>query len=71
MNKVLAYLKAEPARVVALVVAAIGLAATLGLSITDEQSGAIVAFVGAVLSIIGGETVRARVTPVSSPGEGE
>ena len=57
-------LKNEPARVVSAVIAIIGVAASFGLGITEGQQSAIVALVGAVLAVIGGETVRAQVTPV-------
>lgn len=53
----------EPARVVAIVLALIGVASAFGLGITDGQQSAIVALVGAVLALLGGETVRAKVTP--------
>jgi hypothetical protein len=62
-------IKNEPARVVALVLAVIGVATAFGLGITDGQQAAIVAVVGAVLALIGGETVRAQVTPTNKlPG---
>lgn len=71
MSAILEYVKAEPARVTAAVVAVLGVLSAFGLGISDEQTAAIVACVGAVLAIVSGETVRARVTPTSKlPGEG-
>lgn len=55
----------EPARVVAFVLAVIGVATSFGLGITDGQQAAVVALVGAVLALAGGETVRSQVTPTS------
>lgn len=62
---VLHMLRTEPARVVGVVLALIGLLSAFGLGISDDQSAAIVALVGAVLALVGGETVRARVTPTA------
>lgn len=58
-------LKMEPARVVGVVLALIGVASAFGLGITDGQQAAIVALVGAVLALVGGETVRSQVTPTA------
>lgn len=63
MTKILDHLANEPARVVAAVLALVGLATAFGLGITDGQQASIVAAVGAVLALLGGETVRAQVTP--------
>ena len=60
----LTFLKNEPARVVAIVLAIIGVASAFGLGITSGQSDAIVSLVGALLAILGGETIRSQVTPV-------
>lgn len=53
----------EPARVVGVVLAALGLLSAFNLGISDEQTAAVVALVGAVLALVGAETVRAQVTP--------
>ena len=42
----------EPALLVGLVSAAIGLALVFGLSLTDEQVGAIMLFLGAVIALL-------------------
>lgn len=55
----------EPARVIAFVIAVIGVASAFGLGITDGQSAAIVAVVGAALALFGGEVVRSQVSPVN------
>jgi hypothetical protein len=57
-------LRNEPARVIAFVLALIGLASAFGLHLSDDQSAAIVAAVSAVLALIGGEAIRAQVSPV-------
>jgi hypothetical protein len=59
------FFKAEPARAVALVIAVLSVATSFGLGITDGQQAAIVALVGAVVAMVGGETVRSQVTPTS------
>jgi hypothetical protein len=61
-------IRTEPARVVAVVLAVIGVASAFGLGITDGQSDAIVAVVSAVLALLGGEAVRSQVTP-AAPGQ--
>lgn len=53
----------EPARVVAVVLAVIGLLTAFGLGITAGQSAAIVAVVASVLALLGGEVTRSQVTP--------
>lgn len=58
-------LKNEPARVVAAVIALLGVASSFGLGITDGQQAAVVALVSGVLALLGGETVRAQVVPVN------
>lgn len=71
MNTIIEYAKAEPARVVAAVVAVIGVLSAFGFGISDDQSAAIVAVVGTLLALVSGETVRSQVTPTSKlPGEG-
>lgn len=58
------FLRNEPARVVAVVLAVLGVLTAFGLGITEGQSGAIVALVGAVLAILGGEATRSQVMPM-------
>ena len=53
----------EPSLVTGVVLAVIGVASAFGLGITDAQSDAIVAVVGAVLALIGSVVVRQQVTP--------
>jgi uncharacterized membrane protein YeiH len=61
-------IRTEPALVTAAVLALIGVASAFGLGITDGQSDAIVALVGAVLALVGGGVIRSQVTP-ASPGQ--
>ena len=56
-------IKNEPALVVGLVLAVIGVAAAFGLGITDGQRDAVVALVGAVLTLLGAGVTRTQVTP--------
>lgn len=56
-------IKDEPALVVGVVLAVIGVASSFGLGITDGQQDAIVALVGAVLAIVGAGVTRTKVTP--------
>jgi hypothetical protein len=56
-------IRQEPALAVAFVLAIIGVATSFGLGITDGQSDAVVALVGAALAIIGGGVTRSQVTP--------
>jgi hypothetical protein len=58
-------LRNEPARVTALVIALIAAASAFGLHVSEDQKAAIVAVVGAVLALLGGEVVRSQVTPVA------
>lgn len=58
-------LKNEPALIVGLVLALIGVAAAFGLSISEDQKAAIVSLVGAVLAIVGAGVTRSKVTPVA------
>jgi uncharacterized membrane protein YeiH len=61
-------IRTEPALVTAAVLALIGVASAFGLGITDGQSDAIVALVGAVLALVGGGVIRSQVTP-AAPGQ--
>lgn len=58
------YIRREPARIMGLVLAVLALAAAFGLALTEEQTAAVVAVVGAVLAVVGSETTRSQVTPV-------
>jgi len=58
-------IKAEPAMVVALVLALIGVASAFGLAVSDDQRSAIVAVAGAVLALIGGGVTRSQVVPLA------
>ena len=59
------YIRREPARCVAIVLAVIGVLGAFGLGITDGQRDAIVALVAAVLALFGGEVTRSQVTPAA------
>jgi hypothetical protein len=52
-------LKTEPAIIVSLVAAILGLAASFGLSLSQEQTAAIMA----VVTILAGLVTRSRVSP--------
>lgn len=52
----------EPARVVGLMIALLGMLAAFGLQITEEQVGAVVAFVGALQAFSGALVTRGRVS---------
>ena len=65
MHVILNTLRDEPARVVGCILALLGLLTAFGLGVTDEQTAAVVAFVGAVLAFFGGETVRSQVMPMA------
>lgn len=56
----------EPARVLAVVVAVLALAASFGLGVSEQQTAAIVAAVAAVLALVQGEATRSKVTPTAS-----
>ena len=56
-------IKNEPARVVAVVIAVIGLLTAFGHVVSEEQAAAIVAAVASVLALVGGEVTRSKVTP--------
>lgn len=60
----------EPARVVAVVLAVIGLLTAFGLGVTAGQTAAIVAVVASVLALLGGEVTRGRVTPTHKRDDG-
>ena len=53
----------EPALVVGVVLAVVGLASAFGLGLTDGQQDAIVALVGAVLALLGAGVTRSQVSP--------
>lgn len=57
-------IKSEPALIVGLVLALIGVVSAFGLSISADQKAAIVSLVGAVLAIVGAGVTRSKVTPV-------
>jgi len=52
-------MKNEPAIIIALVAACLGLAASFGLSLTQEQTAAIMA----VATLLAGLVTRSKVTP--------
>lgn len=52
-------MKTEPAIIISLVAACLGLAASFGLSLTKDQTTAIMA----VVTILAGLVTRSRVTP--------
>lgn len=53
----------EPAMILAAVQAAIVLAVAFGLNVSEEQSDAIIGFVGAALALVTGLAIRSQVTP--------
>lgn len=55
----------EPALILALIQAAIVLAVTLGVDITDEQTKAVLAFAAAALALATGAAIRSQVTPAN------
>ena len=57
----------EPALIVGLVLATLGMASSFGLAISEEQMAATVAFVGALLAVAGALATREAVTPVAAP----
>lgn len=59
MTKIVNLMKNEPAVVSGLILAAIALATAFGLDLSNEQVGAITAFVSAAMSFV----VRSQVTP--------
>lgn len=52
-------MKTEPAVIIALVAACLGLAAAFGLPLTQEQTAAVMA----VVTILAGLVTRSKVTP--------
>lgn len=64
MKRIIGFVKREPVRVYGIVVAGLAFAVSLGLDMSAGQQGAFLALVAVVLGV-GGETVRANVTPVS------
>lgn len=63
MNTLIDRIRREPALVIGLVLAVIGVASSFGLGITDGQSDAIVALAGAVLALLGAGVTRSQVSP--------
>jgi uncharacterized membrane protein YjjB (DUF3815 family) len=72
MNKVLAILHSEPARVLLypLLAALIGYGVTKGI-ISSDISGVVLAALAAALGIPAVESVRSRVNPAPPQGSGE
>jgi hypothetical protein len=62
MSKVLSLVQAEPALVAGVIQAVLGLALAFGLDLSNEQVGAIMAVVAAILAL----AVRSQVTPTPS-----
>jgi uncharacterized membrane protein len=58
----------EPVAIIAAVQAVILLAVAFGVSVSDQQTAAIVGAVGAILALLGGGVARSRVSPVSTGG---
>lgn len=67
MNAIIDKIRREPAVFFTLVAAALGLGAAFGLDLSKEQTGAVMAFVTAVVGFI----VRSQVTPTVSVGAAE
>lgn len=57
-------LKREPARILAVVGAALALAIGFGLKLSGEQVNLIMVFAAAVIPLLVGETTRTQVVPV-------
>lgn len=57
-------IKNEPALVIGLVLALIGIVSAFGLSISDDQKAAIVSLIGAVLALFGAGVTRSKVAPL-------
>lgn len=62
MSSIVAFLKKEPAAITSIVAAIIALAVSFGLSLSNDQVGAITA----IASLLAGFITRATVTPASS-----
>lgn len=67
MREILDKIRREPAVFFTFVAALLGLGASFGLDLSKEQTGAIMAFVTAVVGFI----VRSQVTPTVSVGAAE
>lgn len=63
MNRLRDLFTREPALIIGLVIAAIGLASAAGLTVTEQLAAAIVAFAGALVALVGFLLTRQRVTP--------
>lgn len=63
MQGILDFIKREPAILVTVAAAILGLATAFGLHLSADQNAAI----AAVLTVIAGIIVRANVTPVAAP----
>ena len=64
MQSIIDRVRREPALVSGLVTAAIALAVSFGLDLTEEQVGSILAVVAAVMALV----VRQQVTPTAGDG---
>lgn len=62
MNSIVAFIKREPAAITSGVAAVIALAVSFGLSLSNEQVGAITA----IASLLAGFITRASVTPATT-----
>lgn len=60
MNKIVEFLKSEPALILGAVQAILALAITFGAGLSTDQVGAILALSAAVLAVV----TRSRVTPI-------
>jgi hypothetical protein len=60
----------EPVRIIGFVQTAVILAVAFGLNLTADQQAAILAFVAAILALLGAEVGRSQVTPVARPDDG-
>ncbi|WP_152185609.1 hypothetical protein [Segeticoccus rhizosphaerae] len=58
-------IKKEPALVVGIIVAVLGVLASFGLGVTDTQAGKIIALAQALLPLLGAGIVRSKVTPAA------
>lgn len=54
----------EPVRVVSFVIAALAVAASFGIDVSDVQIDKIAAAIFAAAALLGGEVARRKVTPV-------
>ena len=67
MEKLKSLALKEPALIVGLVLATLGMASSFGLAVSEEQVAAVVAFAGALLAVVGSLATREVVTPVAAP----